>query len=153
MGTSRTITSHGGATSAWAIDVPQGRLGSNEVTANQGTFTAETDLTSLSVTVTVVAGRKLRITGEVHASSTVAADEIGFFIKEGATYLAKSGQSPPVANRNVLFHREKVVSPSAGSHTYKLAMSRLSGTGDITMVAAAGNNGSPAFILVEDIGT
>lgn len=130
-----------------------GVLGYAQVTTNQGTFTAETDLTNLAVAVTVpYAGHRVRISAEVNGGSTIANDEIGFFIKEGATYLARAANSVPVANRNLAFHREAIITPTAASHTYKLAMSRITGTGNITMVAASGNSGDPAWILVEDLG-
>src|SRR5712664_756362 len=58
-----------------------------QVTADQGTFTAITDLTSLTVTVTVGAGRRIRITCLFALSSSVAADIGQGYIREGATTL------------------------------------------------------------------
>src|SRR5436190_11000239 len=93
---SRTVTMTAGTTAS-AADINQnfdelGVLAYAQVTANQGTFTAETDLTSLTVTVTISAGfaaasRKLRIRGRVMLSSSVTGDVGLLHIKEGATYL------------------------------------------------------------------
>src|SRR2546430_553535 len=47
------------------------------VTANQGSITTEADLTSLTLTLTTVAGRRYKITGVTMPSSTQAADVIG----------------------------------------------------------------------------
>ena len=44
-------------------ELPKGVLGYAQVTANQGSITTGSDLTGLSVTVTVPAGRRLKITG------------------------------------------------------------------------------------------
>src|SRR5437773_562988 len=56
-----------------------------QVTANQGTFTALTDLTSLTVTVTIGAGRRIKITGYAGLGSSVANDYMQILIREGST--------------------------------------------------------------------
>jgi hypothetical protein len=144
-GTSKKIT---GAQIIAAL--PQGTLPSGyaEVTANQGTFTALTDLTSLTVTVTIAAGRRIRVSALAAFSSSVSGDVAQFYIREGATSLqivnvacATSAGFYAVAS--------VILTPSAAAHTYKLSAQRQGGTGNITMNAAAA---TPAYILVEDIG-
>lgn len=131
----------------------RGWLGYVEVTANQSVVGSgtETDITSLTVTLTVQADRKLRITGHGIFSRSVADGVTLARIKEGSTELGRFCQHAPSATSEFdCAEGSIVVAPSAGSHTYKLTMQRFSGTGNITLNAAAG---SAAFILVEDIGS
>jgi hypothetical protein len=124
-------------------------LGYAQAVANQGTFTAETDLTGLAVTVTVpYAQHRIRITGSIYCSSSVANDVMGMFIKEGATYLQEAGSGSPTLNA-VTIERSVAIVPTVGSHTYKLSAQRFGGTGNITSLASAVR---PAFIMVEDLG-
>lgn len=128
--------------------VPVGSLGQAFLTASQGSITTEVDLTGLSVNVSVAAGRTIKITGFVPAvSSTVSTDLARLCIREGATLmqLQNSGMGATFGDG---LQVEWVGSPSAGSHTYKLTMQRLSGTGTLT---TAGDPTFPAFIMVEDI--
>lgn len=133
-----------------ATRLPRGVLGHVAVTANQGSITTEVDLTGLSVTVTVGTSRRIKITGYTRGiESTVAADEISFRIKEGATQLEQSQVTVGSANRGYTQLVQVSLTPSAGSHTYKLTAVRSAGTGTLTMAASAT---APAWILVEDIG-
>lgn len=126
-----------------------GTLGYAEVTANQGSITTITDLTSLTATVTVAAGRRVRITGAVRYDGTVpltaglAIYESTTLLQYAAAWVGESGKPVSVVVRAIL-------QPSAGSHTYKLRGERTSASGTATMTAAAGN---PGFIHVEDVGT
>lgn len=124
-------------------------LGYAEVTADQGGITnVETDLTDLSVNVTVPEGRRLRITGVINVRSTVADDEAQLRIQEDGANVQIAIQGLPRSNGNEFITASRVLSPSAGSHTYNLALVRGAGTGTLTMEAAAT---LPAYILVEDI--
>ena len=73
-------------------------------------------------------------------------------LRSGATATELSGVSLTVvvANKVEWLQAVAIVQPSGGSHTYKLSVLRLSGTGSLTMYAGAAY---PAFILVEDIGS
>lgn len=121
-----------------------------QVTANQGSITTETDLTSLTVTVTVNSGERIKITGHVRVASTSASDVPELHIKESTTVLALDRSAFTTASSLVTIHGEVILTPSAGSHTYKLSMLRDSGSGTLTMSAGAT---FPAYILVEGIGT
>lgn len=135
-------------TPAVATGAPSSTLAYAEVLADQGTFTAATDLTGLTVTTTVTAGRRIKVTGRVNGSSSVANDVINLSIFEGATELQQSRVHVTVALANATLEPSVVLSPSAGTHTYKLTMSRFSGTGNINMAASSVR---PAYILIEDI--
>jgi hypothetical protein len=135
--------------------VAQGTAGSAyyaQVVATQGTYTAATDLTSLTVTITAPAGRRFLITATAPFSSSVATDAAQLNIQEGATVLGVAtlnnvGATGTVSSTCVSM---AVITPTAGAHTYKLVSQRTAGTGNITMAASAL---AIAFILIEDIGT
>lgn len=128
-------------------------LGFATTTSSQGSITgSETDLTNLSVAVTVPSGgRSVKITSSLWPSTTSAGDLIRTFIKEGSTYLGFHSMKLPdaTAGLNQVFSAF-VSAPSAGAHTYKLACYRQSGSGTITSNAGAysASNTQP-FILVE----
>jgi hypothetical protein len=130
----------------------RGRLGYAQVTAAQ-TLTntgVETDLTSLSVLVTVGTSRRIRITGQGIVSRTVADGVTVGYIKEGATFHGTWHQSSPSAATEFCpGQMSTIITPTSGDHTYKLTLQRLTGTGNVVLNAAAA---APAFILVEDIG-
>jgi hypothetical protein len=126
----------------------QGLLGYAQVTANQGSITAVVSLTGLSVTVTVVANRRIKITGQAQFSNTVAGDGDLFNIAEGAGNLMVATGAHPLANTTFTLHSSLILTPTAGSHTYFLSAQTQTG-GTATMQAASN---APAFILVEDIG-
>lgn len=121
-------------------------IGYAEVTANQATITTEVDLTGLTVTVTVPAGRRIRITGQSLWNSGSSSPTINMRIKEGATELNEWQVTGPAAIGNGFStHIQATVLPTAGTHTYKLTGSA---TASSTMLAGAT---FPAFILVEDV--
>ena len=127
---------------------PKGQIGYAEITSSQAGITTETDITGLSVTVTVGAGRRIRILGYARLTATVATDRFIVDVKEGATYLGLCGDLIPGASVPV-YHGGPILTPSAGSHTYRLTARRISGTGSGTATAAVT---SPLYIVVEDLG-
>src|SRR6185437_898930 len=132
--------------------VAQGTLagGYAQVTANQGGITAITDLTSLTVTFTVVAGRRIRISAWVGLQSNTAADEGFVAITDPSNVIQAYAQVAfPSINNAHICAPVIVMTPAAGTYTYKLRAQRNSGSGTITMVA---DSQRPAFILAEDIG-
>lgn len=147
MSTSRTFS--GPLTAAQMNDLPQGTLGYAPATVSQGSITAEVDLTSLTVTVTTTASRRIKISGWAFFNSSVANDIVRFLIQQDGVQVASGAAILPVTF-NVGVPVFAVLTPSAGSHTYKLRAARDSGTGNVSMNASAT---FPAFILVEDIGT
>jgi hypothetical protein len=131
-------------------NLPRGVLGYAQVTAGQASITSEVDVTGLSVTVTVGASRRIKVTAYGLVYTTVANDWAIVRVKEGTTQLRSLGAvTMPTASRPETFGGSVVLTPSAGAHTYKLTALRASGSGSITFDAASTD---PAFILVEDIG-
>jgi hypothetical protein len=121
-------------------------LAYSQVTTNQAGITTEVDVTGLSVTITIPAGRRIKITGSILLNSTVANDTGRMDIKEGSTTL-QMGQAT-LTGVTLPINREVVITPSAGTHTYKITAQRSSGTGSLTV---SGDPTFPDFISVEDI--
>jgi hypothetical protein len=123
-----------------------------EVTADQTNITTLVDLTGLAVTVTVRSGDRIRITGYATMLSTVTNDVMALYIAEGSTVLAQAyaSENAGAASRLATIIASVVLTPSAGSHTYKLQALRNNGSGTITMSANANRK---AYILVEQIGS
>lgn len=127
-------------------------LGYSQATVAQaGIAAGPTDLTSLSVTVTVpYAQHRIRITGQCQGLESAGSTGHAIDILEGATTLGRAGLVEPSATTNRMFVCGSVIIvPTAGSHTYKLTATRYSGTATLTVEASTTN---PAWILVEDLG-
>ncbi len=125
-----------------------GVLGYAGVEANQTNVSAEADLTSLSVTVTVpTGGRKVRITGFTNWISTSGTSGVSVRIKEGATVLGDA-TGLITTTYGLCLNPSVIVTPAAGSHTYKLSGVVNAGAA-CSMLASAT---SPAYILVEYLG-
>lgn len=138
-------------TPAAATGAPSSTLGYAETTTPQtiGAVGTDTDLTGLTTTVTVPAGRRIRIVGHTTLRTSVAGDKIVGYIKEGATYLGRWMQSDiSQIGAYELGDGSVIITPSAGTHTYKLSVQRYSGTG---VLDTDNNTDRPGFILVEDI--
>lgn len=121
------------------------QLGYAQVTANQASITTIVDLTGLSVTVNVLSGQRVKVTGFLPLmSSTVSTDQIGIVIDKGGVQVSSAFST--AGNSGVAMTVFLVESPTAGSITYKLRAIRNVGTGSITMNASTAY---PAFILVE----
>lgn len=122
-------------------------LGCTQVTSSLGSFYGNIDLAGYSVTVTVLAGQSIQITGFIpQAIGTVATDRMTLQIKEGATQLAGTYSSVNTGFGLPISVVLVITAPSAGSHTYKLSGGIDIGTGNITL-----NAGTifPGFISVE----
>ena len=131
---------------------PLGRVGYAAVTATQGPFTTQIDVTSLTVTVTpMAAGRRFRLSCGVPFSSSVASDVIRIYLMEGATQLAQTDWMVGAATGAIpTLSLTAILTPTNAAHTYKVQAQRASGSGTTTMQATVTN---PAWILCEDIGT
>lgn len=128
--------------------VAQGTLPSGyaQVTANQTGISAETDLTSLTVTVTPGTSRRIRITAWARIAQNTAGATPALSIKEGATVLTAANATLVIAAQTNLT-AIVILTPTAVAHTYKLTLQ--TGAGTVDLLASATN---PAFVLAEDIG-
>lgn len=131
--------------------LPGGWIGYVESTTTQSGITANTDLTGLTLTVTVGTGRRIQIVGYGSSfASTVANDFMGLSIFEGATQIGSCVLTEPLANTGITMRVESPwLTPTSGAHTYKLSLGRALGTGTLTHTPSAT---LPSFIGVVDLG-
>lgn len=127
-------------------------LGSTSITASVGptsTSTSDVDVTGVTVTVTVPAGsRKILVmaTGGDYEQSAVGTAYGVIKIKEGSTVLNATSVSPATANfPNGWTIMALLSGVTAGSHTYKVAVSQNS-TGPTYTIGASSTN--PTTIAV-----
>lgn len=126
-------------------DLPRGILDEAVQAGPQTGITTEADLTGMTVTVDVPAGRKLKITAKGTLSASSNSIDATGNIKESTTQLGVWGQcwSMLAANDAIGQSGFAIVEPSAGVHTYKMTALR---TGSGTL------NVTNAHLIVEDIG-
>lgn len=150
VATSPTANSDGVASTDARSDhkhIAPGTLAYTAITSDQASIgTSNTDVTGGSATAAVVSGRRVKVTGFLTFTIGASASVAIIRIFEGATQLAEC----QVVLTGAGFATSSciaVLTPSAGSHTYKLVATCNAGT--VTSKASAT---TPAFILVEDIG-
>ena len=155
----------GGVASAagFANGIAGGLIGYNSTTSAQSVAT-ETDLTNLSIQVTVNANRKILIVGYVPIGGfgTGAADERSIVrIKEGITELNQDAVTERLSNGSFITGVAKPMAlsgtgnfstPSAGLHTYKLSLEGLTTSNTTTACTTAPATTRPAWIAVLDVG-
>lgn len=132
-------------TAANLAKLPGGWIGDASVTANQTGITAITDLTGLTVTVTVGTGRRIEVEGWFQASQVTASGAITFVIAEGATLLQTAQLNFGVGLTPMYI--KCTLTPTSGAHTYKLQAATSAGT--LSLLASATQ---PAQIVVKDLG-
>jgi len=116
-------------------------LGYVEDTSGQSGITTQTDLTQLTVTVTVpTGGRRVTITGQVLMSNNTAGQAGILFIMEGATQLALSRSAITLSGVGYQFRAERKLVASTGSHTYKLQFAADGGTASTSWAADRPNS-------------
>ena len=139
-------------TAANVNNLPGGWIGYVEATSSQTGISSETDLTSLSVTVTVNTTRRILIQGYVPCSGTAVDDRALVRIKESSTVLQLA--AVPIQNAASVNAGSGspavVITPSSGSHTYKLSLERA--TGGSGSVGTNVSSTQPAWLGVIDIG-
>ena len=122
-------------------------LGYRQVIANQGSITTIVDITGLSVPFIADGVTKVKATLKVGVSGSVAGDLAQPSLKEGATifdqndiYVASTSQRPQIT-------LSKVHTPTAGLHTYKGTLQRLTGTG--TLIMDVNGGGGIPYLMIE----
>lgn len=117
-------------------------------TTQSGIGATVTNLTSLTVTFTALAGRKYKTTGYLpFISQNTATGAQDLYITDGSNNLKQRATNKLLA---AIFAPVTIILrevPGAGSVTRKLRLSTSSGTVD-----SLADPAYPAFILVEDIG-
>lgn len=130
-------------------DAAGGWIGYVAITSSAHTsVTTDVDITGLAVTVTVGTSRRIRVSGHVRVSCSSDVGGTTISLWEGATLLDKSDNYATVADGRTHCDPIAVLTPTAGSHTYKLSIAN----------AFAGNSAVradptfPCFLMVEDVG-
>ena len=141
-----TATAGSVLTAANLNKAPGGWIGDVNTTSVQTGISTVTDLTSLTVTVTVGTSRRVKITGFVPGRQQTSGGLVKINIQEGATVLTSAYLTAGVAVFSI-FTAQVVLTPSSGSHTYKLTAETSAGTFDTSPSAA-----NPVSIVVEDLG-
>lgn len=140
-------------TAAQVKQIPGGWIGEASVVAPQAGVSGtglEVAVTGLTVTVTVGTSRLLKITGHARVSRSVADGvTIGAIKEDGAAVGRWAHHQPSAATETGNETGFVLRRPSAGAHTYALFIQRFSGTGTVSVDAAAT---APAYITVEDLG-
>jgi hypothetical protein len=128
-----------------------GWIGYADKSANQTGITTDTDLTNLSISVTVGTDRLIRITGHGVLQRSVADGVTIGYIKDGSTVIGRWAEGEAAGATSFDLHEGStfVITTTGGGKTYKLSLERNSGTGTVSLMAAADNK---AWILVEDLG-
>jgi hypothetical protein len=127
---------------------PWGVMGYAQSTTIQSGITTGSDVISLTLNLTYVANRRIKIIGYVNAQSSVAGDFGRLDITDATPTILNSSQLQ-IQGSGQNLNGFCILSPAAGTRIYKLRYGRTAGSGTHQV------NGSvftPNFILIEDIG-
>lgn len=113
-------------------------------------ISAGADLTGLTTTINVPAGRAIKVTGGCCIVSSDVPTIAALIIDVGGTNRKLQRMGFTRANEKETFETSVIVTGLSGSTTFKLEGTRAGGGGTITATGATG--GDLAFLLVEDIG-
>jgi hypothetical protein len=136
-------------------DQPKGLLARASTSTDQTGITTVADLTGLSVTFTPTATRYIKLHAHVRLRAlTNSVTGLRGLFKEGGTELgqwADDVTASLIAAQEHLFEGScTIVSPSVASHTYKLTLERVTGTGTLEVEASTPVGG--AWIEAYDMG-
>lgn len=136
-------------TSANLEKYPKGWYGyATSTSAQTGITTVETDVTGLSLSITLGANRLVEVFASVHALSSVDQDNLRLRLYRDATVVGSYNFELDTLTTTAQ-GMALDVGPSAGTYTYKATIVRVGGSGNIDTTASAT---SPNLLLVRDIG-
>lgn len=143
-----------GATTLWQPpwSVAWGELSSGyaSITANSATATSIADVASLTVTVSLINGRRYRTTVKGEIVCSVADGAWVWTLADGSNNALDRATGPGLSTASTtqhLIYRE--AAGASASVTRKLRQQKATGTGNVSIGA---NSAYPAYIQVEDIG-
>lgn len=137
-------------------NLPGGSIGYASITAASNTWTTTaTNITGMSITVTVNSNRRIKVVahGTVETGGAEAVADI-FLWEDATTALRKDRFGGGAGSQQYTFHIEHYLNPTSGSHTYNLKGDRVTGSNP-QYVDASTNGGTgygPAYIEVVDMG-
>lgn len=142
-----TVTVPGGGSSVGQVDGGYMAMTANS-TNNATGGVGSSDVTGLSVNVTLSSTRRYKVTFDGQIQSSIAGDVGTIAIKDGSTVISYTPVTLATSGRSG--HVEAVViAPTSGVHNFKMSLGRVSGSGNVNIAAGAA---FPAFIQVEDVG-
>jgi hypothetical protein len=149
MAANTTFTSGAVLTAAQMNNLPWGVVGTATRVAGDVTLgPAQTDITSMSITFTAVAGRIYRATWSVNALKNTTAGWTEAFFTDSANVIYGASIGYTIAGQWVNLSGVSLVSGlTAGSKTFKL---RLQVENDTSLVVA--NSNLPCQLMIEDMG-
>jgi hypothetical protein len=128
----------------------QGSYYEGRATANQGSITAQVDLTGLTIALTLWPNRTYKVAGRCLLQSTEVNDIPKLSLTDNVNNLLAQCPVPiTIANTGHLATVELTFTGLSGLTTFKLRAQRNSGTSTVTMAASALN---PAWLRIEDVG-
>lgn len=128
--------------------LPGGWVGYVTATANQGSITSEVDVTGLTVTLTLVSGRRYRAWARARFDNDSAGNGVLLRIYNDATQIASDVVEKGTANDDDMAAPWAILDGDGSSHTIKVTAEQRS-AGTVTLQASSTN---PMILLVEDIG-
>lgn len=130
----------------WAPRDAGGQLGYAQAVTFQAGVTVITDVTGVTTTVTVAAGRRVKVTGYCAVQQLGGAGLPILYIQQDGVTVQRAFITTALSDF-VSLTAGVALSPSTGSHTYKLRIEAVGNS--LTTISDAV---TPAYILVEDIG-
>jgi hypothetical protein len=125
---------------------PSGVIGTIEMLTNSGGVTTAPAPSTLIVTATVPGGHRIKVSACVTMQQTVASSgAIHVSIYQDGAAICQAAAVMPLGF--LTLNPERVVTPSAGSHTWQVYVWTDAGN------ALIAGTVSPATLLVEDLGT
>lgn len=127
---------------------PGGTYGESRLTSDQA-YTTGVTVYNQSVTATIPAGRRVRVSAKCQLQSSAGSSWLVDFTEDGVNIgRAFVGDFAGAASRVMMNGFEERV-PAAGPHTYTLTATRFAGAGTLLFEGSGGGR----VLLVEDIGT
>lgn len=126
--------------------LPGGIIGYITRTTAQTGVSGEADLTGLTVTVTVNTSRLIKVEGWIAVQQITSASTPIMRIKESTTQLQQTNLDINASSTGFLYG-VTILSPSSGSHTYKLTLATGAGT-----VNTVHSSTIPGILIVTDAG-
>lgn len=112
--------------------------------SDQSAITTVQDVTGVTVVVVTDGLRKLKLSASAQIFSSVTGDVAGFYMKEGASVI-KSARFALTQATSVQANTIQTLTPTAGTHTYKMTIERVTGTGNLLLE----NTVNPAQLTAE----
>lgn len=112
------------------------------------TVSSVIDVTGLQTACIVPTGRKIKVRFAPTMKTTAAtATAMSAYVRDGSnTVIAQDTINDPTSQYNTKVHAEQLITPSAGSHTYKASVDQ-NGAGTLTV--QSGTGGGVTYMAVE----